>query len=113
MKYETSFEEIKNALKRIEKGNNMKTLLFVGFAIAAVFAAMVVLIIKIKESSDKKRIYNKFSDFDFDNPDDFDYDDYADADVDDDYDYDGEFADFESLEDDVDDDYTSYDLGDE
>lgn len=111
MKNNLTFEEIKNILKSIEKENNHKNLLLMGIGIAAIFAALIFLIIKIKEKSERKMVFGGYGGYDYDgydDSDDFDYEDYDDMDDD----YDQSFSIFDSLDEESDEEYSPYDLGD-
>ncbi len=112
IKNEHAIEEIRNAIKRIERDNSLKTLLIVGLSIAAVFAVIVFLILKIKDKSAKKKIFDSADGYYFDDDDDVDFSDYSLFDDDDDFEYYPE--DYDDMEDmSFDDDLDDIDLGDE
>lgn len=81
MKSELAFYEIKNLLKKFEKQNRIKTVAMVGFGIAAIVIAAVVVIAKLS----KKKCPKSYDGIDFEDWDDFEVPDYEDYDYDDAY----------------------------
>lgn len=95
MKNDFVMDEIKNALKRLEKKNNMKTVLVIGAGIAIVILAVVYLVMKLRD----KLIWGDYDDYD-DDWDEFDYEDYADDYDEDDIEEDYSALDFEEMDED-------------
>lgn len=85
MKAEYALEEIRSLIKRNEKNNRLKTMVFIVAGMAVVVGAIVFIVSKFKGKDD-------FSYDDWSELDDMDYDDFDDFD---DYDYDYEDEDFD------------------
>lgn len=97
---EIAIEEIKKAIKKIERDNSLKTVLFFGLGLAAVFMVLLLIVIKIKEKAGRKRRYFADAD-DFYDDDDVDFNSYSlfDDDDDDDYKYEYFDDDYDDMED--------------
>ncbi|MDO4301610.1 MAG: hypothetical protein Q4D26_09510 [Clostridia bacterium] len=92
MKAEFALDEIRRLIKRNEKDNRIRTLVFIIAGIAVVVGVIVLILSKIKSQPGYE--YDDWSELD-----DMDYDDYDDFDDYDDYDYEDEDFDDVDLED--------------
>ncbi len=82
MKAEYAIEEMKQLLKKVEKDNKLKTLIFAGIGIAIIVLAIVIIVIKLK-SKTNEFMYDDWSELDDMDYDDYDLDDYDDYDMED------------------------------
>ena len=91
MKTELILDEMKKAIKRLEKDNKLKTINCIGAGLAVVIVGIVFLVVKMKDKNQDQLPY----DYD-DGWDAWDEDDYADyEDYDDDYSYDDADVDYD------------------
>lgn len=91
MKAEFALDEIRRLIKKNEKDNRIKTLVFVVAGIAVIVGVIILILSKLKtEASYDYDDWSELDDMDYD---DYDYDDY------DDYDYEDEDFDDVDLED--------------
>ena len=88
MKTELILDEMKKAIKRLEKDNKLKTIICIGAGLAVVIVGIVFLVVKMKDKNQDQLPY------DYDDA--WDEDDYADyEDYDDDYSYDDADVDYD------------------
>lgn len=78
MKNELYMDEIRSFLKRFEKKNNLKTVVFVATGIAIIAFVIVFIVLKLRD----RMVWGDYEDFD-DDFDEFDYEDYKDDEDDD------------------------------
>lgn len=93
MKNDGIIDEIKTVMKRLEKKNNTKTVLFVALGIIVGVLGIIFLVLKLRD----KFMWGNYDDYCDDDFDEFDYEDYAD-------DYDDE---------DIEDDFSALDFEEE
>lgn len=91
MKAEFALDEIRRLIRRNEKDNRIRTLIFIFAGIAVVTAVIVFILSKLK--SKPEYAYDDWSELDDMDYDDYDYDDYDDFD-----DYNFEDEDFDDID---------------
>ena len=96
MKTELILDEMKKAIKRLEKDNKLKTIIWIGAVLAVVIVCIVSLVVKMKDKNQNQLPCDYDDGWDAWDEDDYaDYEDYDDDDYsydDADVDYDDEYS---------------------
>ena len=96
MKTELILDEMKKAIKRLEKDNKLKTIFCIGAGLAVVIVGIVFLVVKMKDKNQNQLPCDYDDGWDAWDEDDYaDYEDYDDDDYsydDADVDYDDEYS---------------------
>ncbi len=69
--------EVNNSLKKLEKNNRLRTIVFIGAGVALIVGIIVFLVIKMREKLDE-HAYDNYDYNDWDDYDDSEFEDYSD-----------------------------------